>query len=321
MSSIRWGIIGCGDVTERKSGPGFQIAQNSQLIAVMRRNGELARDYAQRHGVSKWYDDADALIHDEEVDAVYVATPPDSHFGYVRMVADAGKPVYVEKPMARDYSESCEMVRYCEQKAVPLFVAHYRRGLDYFNKAKTLLSEGAIGDVRAAEIRMCQPTAPPEGELPWRLDPAVSGGGLFHDLAPHTLDILDYMLGPIQEAAGFTANQQKLSPADDTVAASFVFENGALGTGLWSFAQSEPCDTIVIDGTQGRISLSTFAFTPIALKNGNGEEVFDFPAPHHIQTQLIQSIVDDLNGQGVCPSRAREALRTMRVMDEILGKL
>src|SRR5213592_2609043 len=96
---VRWGIIGCGDVTEVKSGPGFQKAERSSLVAVMRRNGALAADYSRRHGVPKWYDDADALIADPEVDVVYVATPPSSHMDYALRVARAGKPVYVEKPM------------------------------------------------------------------------------------------------------------------------------------------------------------------------------------------------------------------------------
>lgn len=319
MPIIHWGIIGCGDVTERKSGPGFQNANNSQLTAVMRRNGSLAREYAQRHGVPKWYDKAEELIGDEEIDAVYIATPPSSHLDYVRMVADAGKPVYVEKPMGLNYAESLAMTEYCEKLGVPLFVAHYRRALDYFNKVKSLITEDAIGNIRVVDVRMCRPTTVNPGEIPWRLNPAISGGGLFHDLAPHTLDILDYILGPIQKAAGFSANQQNLSPADDTVACALLFKSGALGTGLWSFAQQNACDRILLDGTRGCMEFSTFTFSNIVLRNEAGETCFDFPVPHHIQTQLIQSIVNDLNGEGICPARAREALRTSWVMDEILG--
>jgi predicted dehydrogenase len=92
VESVRWGIIGVGNVTEAKSGPGFQQAERSELVAVMRRNGDLAADYARRHDVPRWYDDADELINDPEVDAVYVATPPDSHREYVVRVAQAGKP-------------------------------------------------------------------------------------------------------------------------------------------------------------------------------------------------------------------------------------
>ena len=132
MKTIRWGIIGCGDVTEVKSGPALQKADHSALVAVMRRNGQLAEDFARRHGVPQWYDDAAALIHDPAVDAVYIATPPSSHKEYTLMSAAAGKPVYVEKPMARNTAECQAMIAACHKANVPLFVAYYRRALARF---------------------------------------------------------------------------------------------------------------------------------------------------------------------------------------------
>ncbi|HQP36635.1 MAG TPA: Gfo/Idh/MocA family oxidoreductase, partial [Polyangiaceae bacterium] len=99
---IRWGMIGCGDVTERKSGPAFQKARESALVAVASRSPERAKDWALRHGVGRWHADAQALIDDPEVDIVYVATPPSSHAELALRCAAAGKPAYVEKPMALD---------------------------------------------------------------------------------------------------------------------------------------------------------------------------------------------------------------------------
>ena len=136
MRTIRWGIIGCGDVTEVKSGPGFQKAQHSSLVAVMRRTGELARDYARRHGVPRWYDNAEALIDDPDVDAVYIATPPAYHKEYALLSAQAGKPVYVEKPMALNFEECQMMIEVCRAAGVPLFVAYYRRALSRFLKVR-----------------------------------------------------------------------------------------------------------------------------------------------------------------------------------------
>jgi len=148
MTSIRWGILGCGDVTEVKSGPAFSKIEHSKLVAVMRRNGEKARDYAKRHGVPRWYDSADALIHDTDVDAIYIATPPSSHAAYAIAAMQAGKPVYVEKPMALNGAECEQMLQVSETTGVPLFVAYYRRCLPYFVKVKELLESGAIGKVR-----------------------------------------------------------------------------------------------------------------------------------------------------------------------------
>ena len=206
MRTIRWGIIGCGDVTEVKSGPGFQQASHSRLVAVMRRNGDLARDYAQRHGVPRWYDAADDLIDDPDVDAVYVATPPAFHKEYTLLSAQAGKPVYVEKPMALNFQECKQMIQYCQAAGVPLFVAYYRRALARFLNIKQLLDSGAIGEPRFVNIMLYQPVAKNEltpQTLPWRVIPELAGGGRFVDLASHMLDSLDHLLGPIRDVQGF----------------------------------------------------------------------------------------------------------------------
>ncbi len=239
MQTVRWGIIGCGDVTEVKSGPGFQKAEGSQLVAVMRRNGALAADYAQRHGVPKWYDDADALIADSEVDAIYIATPPSTHKDYVLRCAAAGKPVLVEKPMAMNHAECLAMNAACQAASVPLFVAYYRRALPRYLKIKSLVDSGAIGEVRMVSTRFHRPplekdinpdSAP---EQFWRIDPALAGGGHFVDMAGHALDFLDYVLGPITQASGFAGNLGGLYAAEDIVSGSFRFASGVQGTGQW----------------------------------------------------------------------------------------
>ena len=157
MEKVRWGIIGVGNVTERKSGPGFQQAERSELVAVMRRNGDLAADYARRNNVPRWYDDADELINDPQVDAVYVATPPSSHKEYVIRAARAGKPVYVEKPMARTAAECEEMMSACEEAGVGLFVAYYRRALPRFVTVKELMDGGWVGQLRSVSVRNERP--------------------------------------------------------------------------------------------------------------------------------------------------------------------
>ncbi|MBD3276277.1 MAG: gfo/Idh/MocA family oxidoreductase, partial [Candidatus Marinimicrobia bacterium] len=199
LNTVQWGIIGCGDVTEVKSGPGFQKAENSDLVAVMRRSGDKAADYAKRHNVPNWYDDADDLINDPDVNAVYVATPPGSHKEYAIKAIEAGKPVYVEKPMALNYAE-CEEILTAGKKAnVPVFTAFYRRRLPSFEKVKELVESGAIGEVRFINMELYWP--PRDGdkseEKHWHVLPEISGGGHFFDLAPHQLDYLDYVFGPI----------------------------------------------------------------------------------------------------------------------------
>ncbi len=198
MKEVKWGFIGCGDVTEIKSGPAFAKVEHSRVVAVMRRDDEKAWDYAQRHGIAKWYTDAAQLLDNPEVNAVYVATPPAFHAEYAIMAARAGKHVYVEKPMALNYSQCQEMIVEAEKAGVMLFVAYYRRSLPYFLKIKDILDNGGIGEVRTAHIKLFRPAAPEVWEqdpLPWRYDPEISGGGLLMDLGCHQLDLLDFFWG------------------------------------------------------------------------------------------------------------------------------
>lgn len=318
MKMVRWGILGCGDVTEVKSGPGFQKANGSQLIAVMRRDPTLAKDYAQRHGVPRWYSDPQALIDDPQVEAVYIATPPHMHHPYTLAAARAGKPVYVEKPMALNTAECREMVYACRLAGVPLFVAYYRRALPRFQKIKELVDSGAIGQVRSVHIELTQPLHSPQGELPWRLRPETAGGGLFVDLASHTLDFLDYLLGPIGHTSGFARNQAGAYSAEDILGAAFEFESGVVGAGLWCFNSFSTTDCVTLTGSEGRIRFATFAHDPVTLETTAGFQTFDIPHPPHIQQPMIQQVVDELLGRGRCLSTGESGLRTTRVMEQLL---
>lgn len=318
---IRWGMIGCGSVTEVKSGPALQRAAGSALVAVMRRDGEKARDYAARHGVAKWGTDAQALIHDPEVDAVYIATPPAFHADYAVQVAQAGKPVYVEKPMGCTVAECRRMLAACEQAGVPLFVAYYRRALPRFLQVKALLEAEALGEVRAVIVRLIRPLQGSDADAGnWRVDPALAGGGYFYDVGSHMLDLLDFLFGPIVTARGTAANQAGRYAAEDVVAGHFTFANGVQGIGLWSFASYNTgiFDQVEIVGTRGRLSYSTFGEMPILLETAQGITPFDIPNPPHIQQPLIQTIVDELHGAGHCPSRGDSAQRTNWVMEELV---
>jgi len=263
--TIRWGIIGCGDVTEVKSGPAFQKADHSELVAVMRRNGDLARDYAERHGVPRWYDQAEDLIRDPCVDAIYIATPPAFHKPYALQAAAAGKPVYVEKPMALNGPECDDMIEACQVAHVPLFVAYYRRALPRFLKIKELLDSGAIGEVRLVTTLYLRPAlsgAQRDPQLNWRIDPKLAGGGLLLDVGSHTLDILDFLLGPVRSVQGQASSLGHLYPAEDTVTGLFTYESGVHGVASWCFAAATAEDRIEISGSQGKLSFATFGDGP-----------------------------------------------------------
>ena len=316
--AIRWGIIGCGDVTEVKSGPGFQLAAGSQLVAVMRRQAALAADYATRHGVPRWYDDAEALIRDPGVDAVYVATPPETHAHFALAVAAAGKPAYVEKPMARHTPECDRMIAAFSDCGQKLFVAYYRRCLPRFVLIQELLAANALGRVTSVRYHWATPAHRENGGA-WRLDAAKAGGGLFLDVGSHVLDLLDCLLGPLTAVAGTAANLASSHPLEDTVAMSFRTKGGALGTAHWNFASALRDDLLELRGTEGSLSFSVFGSEPVRLETGAGVQLFDRPHPPHVQQPLIQAVVDDLLGRAACPSTGESARRTSQVMDQVLA--
>ncbi len=320
MHTIRWGIIGVGAVTEVKSGPALYKAEHSTVVAVMRRTPHLAEDYARRHGIPRWTTDADALIHDPEVDAVYIATPPDTHLPYTLQVAAAGKAVYVEKPMARSAAECARMIAACEAAGVPLWVAYYRRRLPRFEQARALIQDGTLGEVRAVRLTLTQPL-PAEldpADLPWRFRPAIAGGGLLLDVGSHMLDWIDYALGPIAEAHGYAANQGGAYPAEDSVTGAWVHESGVQGSGLWCFAADRRTDQIEVIGDAGRLTFPCYSEDPLVLTTPAGEQTFPIANPAHIQGPLVQSIVNELNGGDPCPSTGVSAARTSGVMDTLL---
>ncbi|HBZ22641.1 MAG TPA: oxidoreductase [Bacteroidales bacterium] len=319
---IKWGIIGCGKVTEVKSGPAFNKVQGSQLVAVMRRNAELARDYASRHNVPRYYDNADSLINDTEVNAVYIATPPDSHAGYAIKVLNAGKPVYIEKPMALNYGECLKINETAERLGLQVFVAYYRRTLPGFLKIKELIEAGEIGKPRFANLQIFNYPSEDEkaGRLPWRVIPEIAGAGHFFDLASHQLDYLDFLFGPVLKVSSLVINQAGNYSAEDFVSANFLFRDNIVGSGLWSFSTSREGnrDYFEVVGEKGIIKTSTFTYEPIVLENSSGRQEFVNERPENIQFYLIEQIVRALSRDAEVVSTGTTAARTSRVMDEVV---
>lgn len=318
MEEIRWGIIGCGNVTELKSGPAFNKVAHSSLVAVMRRNGDKAKDYAERHGIAKWYDDAQLLINDPEVNAIYIATPPSSHLAYALAAINANKSVYVEKPMTMNYSEAIQMHLAAQKAGVKLTVAHYRRAQPMFLKIKSLLDEKVIGDIRFVQLQLLQPQktaiiAPSEEN--WRINPALSGGGLFHDLAPHQLDLMLYFFGNVKDYKGFSVNNAKTSKADDIVTGQLFFENDVLFNGTWCFCVAdEAIDRCEIFGSTGKITFATFGNELEITVNGQTAFI-SFEPLKHVQEPMIAKVVDYFLSKGNNPCDAETGSKTMRLMD------
>ena len=326
MKQINWGFIGCGEVTEKKSGPAFNEVEGSQVVAVMSRSENKARSYAERHHVRKWYTDASELIEDPDVNAVYIATPPSSHATFAIMAMRAGKPCYIEKPLAASYNDCIRINRISEQTGVPCFVAYYRRYLPYFQKVKEIIESGTIGNVVNVQVRF---SVPPRDldfqsgkEMPWRLQPDIAGGGYFYDLAPHLIDLLQNLFGVITRAHGYPANRAHLYQAEDTLSACFFFESGIPGSGSWCFVGHESAkeDCIEVIGEKGSLSFSVFTYQPIEVITSEGKNSITVPNPPYVQLPLIKSVIEHLQGIGKCDCTSVSATAVNWVLDRVLWK-
>ena len=326
MKEISWGFIGCGEVTEKKSGPAFNEVSGSHVEAVMSRTEEKARSYAERHRIKKWYTDPNELITDPDVSAIYIATPPSSHATFAIMAMRAGKPVYVEKPLAASYEDCVRINRVSEQTEIPCFVAYYRRYLPYFQRVKEIIVNGVIGKIINVQIRFSVPPRDLDykstDHLPWRLQPDVAGGGYFYDLAPHQLDLIQELFGVITRAHGYCANRAHLYNVEDTVSAVFEFESGVVGSGSWCFIghQSAKEDCIEVIGDKGMLSFSVYNYDPIRLITTEGAVNINVENPPYVQLPIIKSVLVDLQGIGTCECTSVSATPVNWVMDRILSK-
>lgn len=325
MAKINWGIIGCGDVTEKKSGPAFGKVADSALIGVMRRDAEKATDYALRHKVENWYSNADALMANKNINAIYIATPPASHSSYAIAALQNGFNVYVEKPVTRNATEARQIAKTLKRYPnLKLTVAHYRRAVPMFLKVKSLLEESTIGDIRTVQIRMWQsrkPSLVANTRDNWRINPELSGGGYFHDLAPHQLDLMLFYFGEPEMYHGFSLNQSEATPADDHVCGQILFKNNIVVNGSWCFnvAENQTTDTCEMIGTLGKITFPFFG-NYIHVQTEELDETLTFTHPEHIQQPMIEKIVAYFNNEAANPCSIEEAIVLMDMMDAFTGK-
>lgn len=326
MENINWGMIGCGDVTEVKSGPAFNKVPNSKLVAVMRRDAAKAKDYAERHGVPKWYSDASALINDPEINAIYIATPPSSHLEYAIAALKAGKFVYVEKPMTTDLSSAIELNEFVIKSNGKLAIAHYRRQQPQFKKIKELIDEKVIGEIKLIDLKFYRKSIKAAqldiSKYAWRVDPSISGGGLFHDIAPHQLDLMYHYFGEIENAHGFSINTNELYSADDVVSGQILFKNKIVFNGTWCFniGENAPEDFCEIIGKKGRIQFSFFDKQEIKIISDNEEQIIPFEKLIHAQQPMIENVVNYFLNKGANPCPVEEGVKVLEIMEKFTAK-
>ena len=316
MEKICWGIIGCGNVTEVKSGPAFNKVEHSSLIAVSRRDEEKLADYVKRHQVPMSFTNALDLIHSDHINAFYIATPPDVREAYAIEAMQLGKPVYLEKPMALNLAACKRLKAVSEKLGVKLSVAHYRRNLPLFLEVKNILSQDVIGAVKEVQITMLKKTdKAAQDPFNWRIDPSIAGGGYFYDSAPHQIDLVFYFFGKPKSFSGISTNKAGLYKAEDYVKGSIELENGIICKGLWDFSiNGEEKDEFLIIGEKGTIRFPVFGLFIEVEMNGNTNTIH-FEVPKHNQQNHIQAVVNYFLDKGQNPCSAEDAILSMEVME------
>ena len=304
--TVRWGILGCGEVTEVKSGPALQKAPRSQLFSVMRRDGDKAQDYATRHNVPHWTDDADALLADQDINAVYIATPPNSHADYTIRALKAGKNVLLEKPIALNAEECNAIEAALIETGGKLCVAYYRRALPRFEKLKEIVRGGVIGNVNLIEVRQFKRPSDVANQS-WKTDPNVGGGGSFVDMQSHTLDWLSYVFGSQAKVKGLKKNILGLAVAEDFVSYLIDFETFTV-VGLCSYVE-------------GTARMGFFRPSDITLTVADVEEIIQLPDPDHVHQPFVERVIKHFLDDAPNPCSANDGRRSTEWVGEIFEGL
>lgn len=299
MKQVNWGIIGVGNVCEVKSVPGMYKAPNSKVVSVMRRDAKKAKDYANRHGIEHWTTNAEEVITNPNINAIYIATPPKYHKAYALKVAAAGKACYIEKPMAISHSECEEITQAFKEKNIPLYIAYYRTCMPSFLKVKELIDHGMIGSLLNIQVNTTKPlNITNDADLQnWRVQPEMAGDGYFYDLGSHQINLLEFLIGEISDVQGMAVNQSNINKSNDVIVANILFKNNTIGSCFWAFNHGvkNRRDEIIINGAKGNIKMACFKDSPILLTDIEGNTIsFNIPYPEHVQQPLIESIVNDL---------------------------
>lgn len=308
MKPVIWGMIGCGDVTEVKNGPGLYLAEHSVLKGVYNRTASKAESWVSRHGHGIVYESAEELLKDPEIEIVYIATTPDTHTRYALMCAEARKHCLIEKPVAPTLKEGERIQEAFRRADRRCYVAFYRRQLNRFIQIHQIVRSGRIGQIRGVQILRL--TAPLKDPHAWRANPAICGGNVFTETDIHALDILTMLMGPAEK---ITCSRSRTG-----YAASLQFSGGRIASGFWDYESEIQTDRFEILGSRGRIAFDFFNnAAPVCIWDGQGYEEMIVEDSVHVGMAMEQEIVRELRGEGRFSGTIESALESLKIADQI----
>ncbi len=290
---LRWGLIGCGDIAQKRVAPALRDLSFCELIAISRARSDLAEGFARQFGAKRWYSNWKEMMADPEVDAVYVATPVHMHAAQAIAAAEAGKHVLCEKPMAMNVAECDQMIAACQASNVKFGVAYYRRFYPVIGRVKALVESGGIGAPVLVQINAFEWFNPGDSEpRSWLIKKEFAGGGPMFDFGCHRIEVLLNIFGPIKHVISMSANILFEREVEDTTIASFQFEQGGCGVLTVTHAAREPQDTLQVFGSLGSIHLPVLNEGKMRVISEAGERWESHPPAANFHQPLIEDFVD-----------------------------
>jgi predicted dehydrogenase len=319
---VRWGLIGCGDIAAKRVAEALRRSAGSALVAVARARGELAADFAERHGARRWHGDWKALLRDDEIDAVYIATPVHLHAEQAVAAARAGKHVLCEKPMALDVAGGERMLAEARARGLRLGVAYYRHHYPVVARLRQLLASGELGQPVLAQVQAFEAfDVPRDHPRAWFLRRAEAGGGPMADFGCHRIEVLLDLLGPVAEAQGFPDNVRfRERDVEDTFVARMRFRSGAVALLGVTHAVHERRDTLEIFGTRGSAHVGVLNQGDLRVLTASGVREERHPPHPNLHQPLVEDFVAAVR-EGREPAVTGEVgLEVTRVLARLYGQ-
>lgn len=316
--TVGWAIIGCGRVAERRIAPVFAGLGDARLAAVCSRKMSHARHFAERLGAGRAYDSIDALLADDQVHVVYIATPHALHSEQAIRCLAGGKHVVVDKPMATNAADARAMADAAKANDRLLSVMQQQRYHAANMHLIRLRDEGRLGKLNMIRIHVGLWFSATDA---WRYTPELSGGGVALDLGPHALDLLIELAGNVRRVHAHTANLQFDAPVEDFCSVRLELADGAVGLIDLSYCFRDYGGRVEVYGSEATFvangSMKSSGLYQTWLQRGDTPGAMQEDKSNDCYAEAIEDFTDAVLHGGQPSIAAHDGIRVMSVIDAI----
>lgn len=315
--AVRWLLVGTGDIVRKRVGAALSQAPGSTLAAVCGRRMEAAQETAAAFGGAEAYDDLATALQRARADAVYIATPVQTHVALGVQVLQAGKHVLVEKPLGMTAAECAVLTAEAQRAGVTAGCAYYRRCLPRFQHARQVLASGALGDlltVRMSYLAWYAPQPPS-----WRV--AEGTGGPVGDMGCHMFDLVTALCGRARRIYASATRRVQTFAADESCLVLADWDGGLGVQASFHWSSKSWQHELEITGSEGRLTWRPFDSGPVMLERGREVEHIDVPAPANLQQPLIEDFTAAIRDGRPPAVPLEEATATAAILDAVRQSL